>query len=546
MKFVFSLRLRRLILLGVLFSALAAYSAPVMAHAPQQEDSGTPTPTLPIETATSTPEPSPLPAASPTIELLVGLNAAFSPDSPPPNLAAYDPRTVPELARLGVLVLTIPETEQETITAALRALPGVQYVEPNYPVYALETIPNDPGWVYQYNLAAIRAPQGWDLATGSAAVTIAIIDSGVDLTHPDLAAKLLAGYDFVNNDSIPQDDYGHGTHAAGIAAAATNNGLGMAGVSWGARIMPVKVLDSSGGGTYANVAAGIIWAVDHGAQVINLSLGGSAPSLVLSDAVDYAVNRGVLLVAAAGNTGSSSVLYPAAYPAVIAVAATDAANQRAPFSNYGPAIDLSAPGVSIYSLDVGGGTIYRSGTSMAAPHVAGLAAILMGMPGGSAWSARTWMETTALDLSTPGWDVFTGYGLIQMDAAIRAAPTPTPTATATPAAETSPTPTRTTGWGGVSPAISPTPTVTWTPTPTFAATQTSAAVNPNLLVTPQPPQVTVTPQPANTQSEVSSQSQTPAGSASASATLLCGGVLLIAGGILLLAALRRAKQTNTP
>lgn len=537
MKFAGSLRLHRLILFGVLVSALAAYSAPVMARTPQQED-----------TATSTPQPAP--TDFPTIELLIGLDAAFSPEfPPPPDLAAYDPRTVPELARLGVLVLTIPETEQETITAALRALPGVQYVEPNYPVYALETIPNDPGWVYQYNLAAIRAPQGWDLATGSAAVTIAIIDSGVDLTHPDLAAKLLAGYDFVNNDSIPQDDYGHGTHAAGIAAAATNNGLGMAGVSWGARIMPVKVLDSGGGGTYANVAAGIIWAVDHGAQVINLSLGGSAPSLVLSDAVDYAVNRGVLLVAAAGNTGSSSVLYPAAYPAVIAVAATDAANQRASFSNYGPPIDLAAPGVSIYSLDIGGGTIYRTGTSMAAPHVAGLAAILMGMPGGNAWSARTWMETTALDLDAPGWDVFTGYGLIQMDAAIRAAPTPTttpmPTATAPSLAEPS-TPTRPAGPGIVIPPASATTTVTWTPIPPFAATQTSAAVNPNLLVTPQPPQVTVTPQPANTQSEVSSQSQTPAGPSSAPALLLCGGTLLIVGGIVLLASLRRANQTENP
>lgn len=550
MKCVPLLRLRRLFLLGLLLSALAAYNAPALAHTPQQEDAGTATPTLPLETATSTPEPSPYPTESTTIELLVRLNDAFSPDSPPPDLAAYDPHTMPELARLGVLVLTIPQTEQETITTALRALPSVQYVEPNHPVYALETIPNDPGWVNQYNLAAIRAPQGWDLATGAASVTIAIIDSGVDLTHPDLAAKLLAGYDFVNNDPTPQDDYGHGTHAAGIAAAISNNGLGIAGVSWGARIMPVKVLNASGSGTYANVAAGIIWAVDNGAQVINLSLGGSAPSLVLADAVDYAASRGVLMVAAAGNSGAGSVLYPAAYPQVIAVAATDSSNARAAFSNYGAAIDLSAPGVSIYSLDIGGGTIYRSGTSMATPHVAGLAAILMGLPGGNAWTARAWMESTALDLESPGWDVFTGYGLIQMDAAILAAPTPTPspsptptfTLTPNPPAAFTPTSQHSSSGGSIfAPAATQPPAPTYTPSTVAPATR-NPDTNPNLLVTPQPPQVTITALPPDPQSEVSAQAQSPAQPPTQPVLLLCGGILLIAGGLLLLLAARRATR----
>jgi thermitase len=147
----------------------------------------------------------------------------------------------------------------------------------------------------------------------------------VDLGHPDLASKLTPGYDFVKDDDLAQDDYGHGTHVAGIAAAATNNAEGVAGVAWGARIMPIKVLDSSGNGVYSSVAAGIVWAADHGARIINLSLGGTNSSQTLRDAVDYAVGRGALLVAAAGNgyRAGSPVNYPAAYEHVLGVAATD-------------------------------------------------------------------------------------------------------------------------------------------------------------------------------------------------------------------------------
>ena len=216
-----------------------------------------------------------------------------------------------ELGRLGVILLEIPASGMDERLRELQAVTGVAFVEPNYLVQALDVIPNDPGWGSQYGLTAIRAPQGWELSSGSSSVTIAIIDSGVDLSHADLAGKITAGYDFVNNDDTPQDDFGHGTHVAGIAAALGNNGTGVAGVSWGARVMPLKVLSSTGSGTYANVAAAIVWAADHGAQVINLSLGGVSPSATLEAAVVYAYNKGMLLVAASGNTGSSQVLYPA-------------------------------------------------------------------------------------------------------------------------------------------------------------------------------------------------------------------------------------------
>jgi thermitase len=360
-----------------------------------------------------------------------------------------------------VLVLKLPEGDVGRALPRVRACAGVLYVEPNFMLQAADTIPNDTGWGYQYGLVNIRAPQGWDFATGSTAVTIAIVDTGVDYGHPDLAGKLLGGYDFVNGDANPQDDNGHGTHVAGIAAAASNNGSGVAGVSWGARILPVKVLDAAGNGFYDDTASGIIWATDHGAQVINLSLGGDSASSVLEDAVNYAYGQGVILVAAAGNTGVNAVMYPARYPNVLAVAATDNADNRAGFSNYGPEVDLAAPGVGIYSTWLGGYG-YDSGTSMSTPFVAGLAAILRGLPGNASPDGIAWqMESTALDIESSGWDPYSGYGLIQMDTAIRVAlpqPAPPPREPKSPSAPGA-------GQGLPSPTFSPTPVYTETPTP---------------------------------------------------------------------------------
>ena len=332
-----------------------------------------------------------------------------------------------ELAKLDAFILDMPDNNFDERLVELGNISGVGYVEPDYPVQALDTIPNDPSFPAQYGLTAIRAPQGWDVSTGSPAVTIAILDSGVDMSHPEMVGKVVQGYDFVNNDNNPQDDYGHGTHVAGIAAARGNNGLGIAGVSWGAQIMPVKVLNSFGQGSFSNVAAGIIWATDHSAQIINMSLGGSNYSQILQDAVDYAARRNVLLVASSGNTNSNFILYPARLPQVIAVAATNANNQHASFSNYGAEIDIAAPGDNILSLWLGGGYSTFSGTSMATAYVSGLAAVLLGYDN-NARTVRQYVEATALDISAAGWDMYTGAGLIQMDAAIRRALSPTPAA----------------------------------------------------------------------------------------------------------------------
>jgi thermitase len=402
-------------------------------------------------------------------------------------------------------------------------------VEPNFLLQAADTLPNDPSWGLQYGLANIRAPQGWDLSTGSAAVTIAIVDTGVDYAHPDLAGKLTSGYDFVNNDDIPQDDNGHGTHVAGIAAASSNNATGVAGVSWGARIMPVKVLNASGGGSYANTADGVIWAVDHGAQVINLSLGGTGPSALLEDAINYAYSRGAVVVAAAGNTGSNFVLYPARYPNAIAVARTNSANNW-DGSSFGPEVDLSAPGTLIFSTVVGGYD-YNSGSSMSTGFVSGLAAILIGIPGnGSPGAIKSQMESTALDIEFAGWDEYTGAGLIQMDAAIREAlpPTNPPENSANPSINA--------GSGPIQVAPTSTPTPTWTvspilPSQEFTLTFTHEAGS-TIYVTE-----TITGASTEEESEVKAQ-----GDSGNNFVLPCIGILFIVLGLFLVWFFKRKQQ----
>lgn len=275
--------------------------------------------------------------------------------------------------------------------AALRHIaswPGVRYVEVDQPVHALE-LGDDPLLQQQWALGRIHAPGAWLAGTGLVPATIAIVDTGIDRAQPDLAGSLVGGIDLVHQDGDPQDDNGHGTHCAGIAAAAAGNGFGMAGVAPGAPLMPVKVLDAQGEGYSSTVAQGIAWAVDHGASVIALSLGLGARSEVLADALRYAEARGAVVVAAAGNEGLSSPTYPAAYETVLAVGATDSLDRRCWFSNHGAWVALAAPGDEIWSTLPGGAFGPMSGTSMAAPHAAGVAA---------------WVRT-ALGTSVPAWRV---------------------------------------------------------------------------------------------------------------------------------------------
>jgi thermitase len=350
-------------------------------------------------------------------EVLVKFKSGAPPAGVRAALSAQNARAAGQVPVLGVQRLTVPEGQELAVISALRHHPLVEYVEPNYIIHAILT-PNDTYFSSQWGLTQIGAPQAWDVTTGSSDLIIAIVDSGIDLDHLDLSGKIISGYDYVNEDWDPDDDFGHGTHVAGIAAARTNNGRGVAGVSWGARLMALKVLDAGGSGGYADVASAVIYAADHGAKVINLSLGGDYDSQALHDAVIYAHNAGCVVVAAAGNNGGG-VLYPAKYEEAMAVAATDSTDERAWFSNYGPEVDVAAPGVSIYSTYPGGGYTFGSGTSMAAPHVAGLAALVW-----SAYPAYTngqvegRIEMTAMDLGTIGWDPYYGHGRIDAQAAL--------------------------------------------------------------------------------------------------------------------------------
>lgn len=281
-------------------------------------------------------------------------------------------------------------------------------------------VPNDDLYErYQWNLRRIHAPEGWRLTTGSPSVVVAVLDTGVSLTHPELAGKIVPGYDFVNEDPTPEDDHGNGTHIAGIIAAETNNRTGIAGIAWSARIMPVKVLDAMARGDPEVAAQGVVWAVDHGAHVINLGLAGRAPSAALDEAIDYAVSRGVVVVAPVGSDGDSQSSYPAANPRVIAVGATDRLDRRLASSDTGSYISVSAPGEQIASTfrPPGGPDTYAvaGSTAQASAHVAGLVALMLALnPTLTPAAVRALIEATADDVGPPGRDAETGAGRINV------------------------------------------------------------------------------------------------------------------------------------
>ena len=250
--------------------------------------------------------------------------------------------------------------------------PAVRYAELDTVVRALQA-PNDELWPTQWSPVKTDAPAAWDLTTGSPEVVVAILDTGVDPAQQDnLRRKLVPGYDYVNGDPDPSDDNGHGTAVAGIVGADSNNGIGVAGYCWRCRLMPVKVLDATGIGSTLTLGQGIVWATDHGARVINASLGSSTDDATVALAVQYARQHGVLVVAAAGNTSSSILEYPAALPGVVSVSASDRSDRLYGFSNSGSAV--AAPGDNS-TTSWGGGYESFLGTSSAAAVVSGIAAL---------------------------------------------------------------------------------------------------------------------------------------------------------------------------
>ena len=335
-------------------------------------------------------------------------------------LDAADAVQVGAVPRLRVVLVHVAPAHRTAALRALRRSRAVRYAEPLRRLQALADVAPDPGRAQQWGLDAIGADAAWAVTRG-AGVVVAVVDTGV-APAPDLDGRLLPGWNVLARSEDAADDNGHGTHVAGTVAEVGDNGLAESGVAPEASILPVKVLDSTGAGSDADVAAGIVWAADHGARIINLSLGGSQPSTVLADGVAYARTRGVLMVAAAGNDGGA-VGVPARLAGVIAVGAIDSTRVRAPFSAGGRALDLVAPGVDILqqTLDGVGGYADRSwsGTSMASPQVAGVAALALaaGRAKTAAGLARL-LTRTALDLGVPGRDPAYGAGLVRADAAL--------------------------------------------------------------------------------------------------------------------------------
>ncbi len=339
-----------------------------------------------------------------------------------------------EIPRITVLRLRL--VGGGSVADAIRTLQGradVLYAEPNYLAFA-SLVPNDPAYPGKlWGLVKIGAASAWDTTSGASTVVVAVLDTGVDAAHPDLGGKVLPGANCVTLPCVPGgagDAYGHGTHVAGTAGALGNNGIGIVGVAFNSatQILPVKVLSDAGEGSFAGIAAGIVWAADAivgmGKKgVLNMSLGGFGYSQALQDAVAYAIGAGqgsVLVVAAMGNEFKRyGIFYPAALTGVMAAGATDGNDAKVDFSNTGLHISVGAPGRDVYSTIPGGSYAYYSGTSMASPHVAGLAALVWSaFPGFSNYQVRRKIEATAADLGAPGWDESFGWGRISAAAAV--------------------------------------------------------------------------------------------------------------------------------
>ncbi|WP_287420561.1 S8 family serine peptidase [Reinekea sp.] len=406
------------------------------------------------------------PASSPSVagELLAQHQARVLDQFKLNSIDSALPDGLPVAVRLAassieerVYLLEVDSADVNPLAQALQASGEVEYAEPNYLYYVTMT-PNDPLYDNGNNpalwgLNAIHANQAWDQTSGAGAI-VAVIDTGLYLDHPDIRDNVWLnvdeianngidddrngkvddthGWDFANSDNSPSDGYGHGTHVSGTIAATGNNGVGIIGVAHGAKIMPLKALRDDGGGSAFNIALAINYAADNRADVINMSLAGQGFSSTLEQAVTRALVMDVVVIAAAGNNMiNSQYLYPANIPGLISVGSvanvTGALPTLSTFSNTGPDIDLVAPGSNILSLKNDGGYKTSSGTSMAAPHVAGLAALIRAKyPDLTPAQVRALLVSTTTDLTSsgglPGWDDIYGHGLINAQAALQASP----------------------------------------------------------------------------------------------------------------------------
>lgn len=332
-------------------------------------------------------------------------------------LGAQNGRVVGKLQHLGVHLAHVPEAAKAHVLLALAHNPRIEYAELDTLMVPAEVIPNDTRFADEWHLKKIGATLAWD-STSATGVTVAVLDSGVDPSHPDLAGKLLAGYNAVDQAlGNTSDVNGHGTAVAGTVGAVTNNSSAVASVAYGAAILPVRITNQSDGYAYwSDVARGLTWAADNGAKVANISYAVSGSSTV-SSAANYMKSKGGLVVASAGNGGVD--LGIADDPNIITVSATDSSDNLASWSSYGNVVDVSAPGVSIVTLTNGGGTGSWSGTSFSSPITAGVVALIFAAKSGlSPADAEKILKSSAVDLGATGWDNKYGYGRVNASAAV--------------------------------------------------------------------------------------------------------------------------------
>lgn len=346
----------------------------------------------------------------------------FGPAALRDRIAAHGGVADLDLGIVNGVAATLPTP---AASARLAAEPGVLRIDEDVEVYAIGKPPAaQPPQSTPWGIPTVGAPSVWPTASGAGS-KVAILDTGIDLSHPDLQANVVGGVNFVSPAKSANDDNGHGSHVAGTVAASDNT-IGVVGVAPTASLYAVKVLNRNGSGTLSGIIAGLDWAVQNSMNVVNMSLGTSSDVQSFHDACDAARAAGVLLVAAAGNSGDGDPAtveagYPGAYASVLSVAALNQSGATASWSSSGPTLDLAAPGVSVPSTYKGGSYATLSGTSMASPHVAGVAALLFSArPGISADCVATSLLAGATDVGAPGFDNATGYGLVNADTALGA------------------------------------------------------------------------------------------------------------------------------